>query len=92
MNDDTISRQAAIEALTRFTNLSWDKLKIIYPMLTVIEELPSAERRGRWNNGFCSVCGEEALTEWNDTGGEYAFTTFCPNCGAKMNSSTVKGE
>lgn len=92
MNDDTISRQAAIDALTHFTNLSWDKLKTIYPMLTVIEELPSAERRGRWNNGFCSVCGTEALTEWNDTGGEYAFTTFCPNCGAKMDSSAVKGE
>lgn len=41
-------------------------------------------RHGRWNNGFCSVCGAEALTEWNDTGGEYAFTTFCPNCGARM--------
>ena len=46
------------------------------------EEEP--ERRGRWDNGFCSVCGAEALTEWNDTGGEYAFTTFCPNCGAQM--------
>ena len=42
------------------------------------------ERRGRWVNAFCSVCGEEALTEWNDTGGEYAFTAFCPNCGARM--------
>ncbi len=41
-------------------------------------------KRGRWDNGFCSVCGEEALTEWNDTGGEYAFTPYCPHCGARM--------
>lgn len=123
MNDDTISRQAAIEALTRFTNLSWDKLKIIYPMLTVIEELPSAERleaqsseckhwdsesnfcalhrpsaerRGRWvsqeymseidsfiyTEYKCSNCGEVSKKKSN----------YCPNCGAKLNSSAAKGE
>lgn len=92
MNNDTISRRAAIDALVKRTHLTWERLKIVDPMLNVLEELPSAERHGRWDNGFCSVCGAEALTEWNDTGGEYAFTTFCPNCGAKMNSSAVKGE
>lgn len=90
MNDDTIYRQAAILALVKRTHLTWESLKIINPMLDVLEELPSAERRGRWDNGFCSMCGEEALTEWNDTGGEYAFTKFCPNCGAKMD--IAKGE
>lgn len=43
MNDDTISRQAAIDALVKWTHLTWEHLKIIYPMLNVLEKLPSAE-------------------------------------------------
>lgn len=82
---DVISRQAAIDALTHFTNLSWDKLKIMYPMLTVIEELSSAERHGRWidvepapHNLFyatCSVCGDRQTIE---------VANYCPMCGASM--------
>ena len=89
---DTIYRQAAIDALEEPCKVpdtwtdeyavgeraQWEK------DVKALNSLPSAERHGRWNNGFCSVCGEEALTEWNDTGGEYAFTKFCPHCGAKM--------
>ena len=41
-------------------------------------------RRGRWMGVFCSLCGEEALTEWNECGGEYLFSKYCPYCGAKM--------
>lgn len=83
---DFISRQAAIDVLTHFTNLSWDKLKIMYPMLTMIEELPSAERHGRWlhlhldpdnitghTKGECSICGKLRIVD-----------NYCPNCGAKM--------
>lgn len=40
--------------------------------------------KGKWENGFCSVCGEEAITEWNETGGELIESNFCPHCGAKM--------
>ena len=94
MANDTISRQAAIDALTHFTNLSWDKLKIMYPMLTVIEELPSAERRGRWINGNegiwnavilpkCSICGETFYEMNVNINGEYPYN-YCPNCGASM--------
>jgi len=49
--------------------------------------VPAIEERktGKWNkDGFCTVCGKEAITEWNDCGGETAFTKFCPNCGARM--------
>lgn len=100
MNDDTISRQAAIEKTEMLYRDASDDVSYMLigynhalsDMRAILKSLPSAERRGRWDNGFCSVCGEEALTEWNDTGGEYAFTTFCPNCGAKMDSSAVKGE
>lgn len=41
--DDLISRQAAIDALVKWTHLTWEHLKIIYPMLNVLEKLPSAE-------------------------------------------------
>ena len=95
---DTISRQAAIDSLEEPCKVpgtwadefaigertQWEK------DVKALNSLPSAERHGKWDNGFCSMCGEEALTEWNDTGGEYAFTKFCPNCGAKMD--IVKGE
>lgn len=93
MSDDTISRRAAIEA---FRKELCKEHVYATPFISfkgcerILNELPSAERRGRWDNGFCSVCGAEALTEWNDTGGEYAFTKYCPNCGTKMD--IVKGE
>lgn len=42
-------------------------------------------KRGRWDeDGFCTNCGKEALTEWNDCGGELALSPYCPHCGAKM--------
>ena len=80
--DDLISRQAAIDALVRYTHLTWEHLEIIYPMLNVFEKLPSAERHGRWvqdGTGYhakCSVCGEIVYRGW--------YYSFCPNCGAKM--------
>ena len=85
--DDLISRQAAIDALVKWTHLTWEHLKIIYPMLNVLEELPSAERRGRWEMkedpyGFfdtipvCSACG--CTTKYRVT------SAYCPNCGARM--------
>lgn len=44
MIGDLISRQAAIDALVKRTHLTWEHLKIIYPMLDVFEKLPSTER------------------------------------------------
>lgn len=40
--------------------------------------------KGKWNGSRCSICGKEAITEWNEIGGEHVFTSFCPNCGADM--------
>lgn len=85
---DLISRQAAIDVLKeRLQANGYSNTALVSELnrsIWYLMRLSSAERRGRWDNGFCSVCGAEALTEWNDTGGEYAFTTFCPNCGAQM--------
>lgn len=53
----------------------------------VFEEVQFAQKerkKGKWIDGFCSECHEEAITEWNECGGEYALTRYCPNCGAEM--------
>ncbi len=80
MNDDLISRQAAIDAL-RYAELGCE--------LEAIEALPSAERKkGEWirldeypddESLKCSECGV-VLEDW--TMG--AFFNYCPNCGADM--------
>lgn len=45
---DCISRQEAINAIVKRTCLPWELLKIIYPMLCVLETLPSAQPEPRW--------------------------------------------
>ena len=53
-----------------------------------IDELPSAERHGRWIDPEdptcykCSICGEYATQEYGLN--EPIFWRYCPNCGAKM--------
>lgn len=78
MNDDTISRQAAIDAIDRAVTKEAARWSL--------QELPSAERLGRWETEIrpeydgkhatyaCSVCGNMALDEF----------AYCPNCGADM--------
>lgn len=85
MDNDTISRQAAIEILWEEPSYS-DLLNVLTEARDKIKSLPSAERRGRWefnidDEGWswdvpfkCTQCGE-----WN--GRE---TPYCPNCGARM--------
>ena len=92
MNDDTISRQAAIDALEEPRKVSdtwtdeyavgervqWEK------DVKALNSLPSAERRGRWK---FDIDDEEwswdvpfkctQCGEWN--GRE---TPYCPNCGS----------
>ncbi len=55
---------------------------------SIINGMPSAERKGKWINhrcddghhiADCSVCGN-TLQWWDDEGGN----NFCPNCGARM--------
>lgn len=87
MNDDTIYRQAAIayaiSGLTReFEGEKWIRVSEVRESLQII---PSTERLGQWEdiehapNGLlyvtCSVCGKRQTVE---------FTSYCGNCGAKM--------
>ena len=89
--DDLISRQAAIDALDGELIITGrENAKTIRDYINGIDkklrELPSAERRGRWefnidDKGWswdkpymCDQCGE-----WVEK-----IFKFCPNCGAKM--------
>lgn len=90
MNDDTIYRQAAIDALDgELTITGRENAKTIRDYIKGVDkklrELPSAERRGCWEdvehapNGLlyatCSVCGKRQTVE---------AVNYCGNCGAKM--------
>lgn len=88
MNDDTISRQAAIDAICEHgTDLERRGITVLavanYKQVTVdlLENLPSAERRGQWKDipftarWICSNC---------DYISEFASFKYCPDCGAKM--------
>ena len=43
-----------------------------------------AGARGKWVGVFCSICGEEAITEQSDCGGDVVYSKYCPHCGAEM--------
>ena len=89
MNDDTISRQSAIDALNKmkiYRPLDSDRY-VISDCLNKIVDLPSAQperKKGKWEiyvismfdgeGCRCSECGLEGVPYWD----------FCPNCGADM--------
>ena len=91
--DDLISRQAAIDAVTkaldRETLLNSFVRKVA---VDAVKALPSAERRGRWTNErtmehdgdtYCDQCG----WTWDNLTFDRTKvkrSPFCPNCGADM--------
>ena len=84
--EDAVSRQALIDAFVKLTHLTWENLKIIHPMLYVVEKVPSATPQpkiGRWMDipdGYkCSECGAYLEIDCRDT-----EMNFCPNCGSQM--------
>lgn len=91
MNDDTISRQAAIEALDGEFNITGrENAETIRDYVNGVNkklrELPSAERRGRWKFNI-----DDKWWSWDkpymcDQCGEWVEKVFkfCPNCGARM--------
>ena len=86
MNDDTINRQDAIDAIERLilpqvkgetaaeeiNRVAWRCA--INCAEEMIVHLPSAERRGRWIDLKCNQCGQVDMSKPN----------YCPNCGARM--------
>lgn len=75
--DDTISRQATIDAIKTS--------RFLVDALEKISKLPSAERKGHWIGyagaigNKCSECGK-----WLDVSHGNAEMNYCPNCGAKI--------
>ncbi len=104
MDNDAISRQAAIDALEEPLEVSgtwtdeyaigaraqWEK------DVKVLNSLPSAERHGRWIMHIDDLFPEESMMECDQCHEEQPLTCddkYCPNCGAKMDESeAVKGE
>ena len=90
--DDLISRQAAIDAVSR----GCQEFRGIFAECEKnLNRLPSAERHGRWikkyrGNYLCSVCGA-----WYRTTDDYGNiidgemgSNYCESCGAKMDEVT----
>ena len=108
--DDLISRQAAINAidnLPRSYRTKEQRARVggYADVAMVIEELPSAERHGRWikdkNLYKCTACNDLlSVAGWADCIPKkqiYTAFKYCPNCGAKMDETvqiaeTMKGE
>lgn len=93
MNDDSISREAAIEAITNYAKFLWDNYHEtcnLAGMIDAIEALPTAERVGKWirhpevKNIYggvyieCSECREKYVVQYVED------EKFCRNCGARM--------
>ena len=83
--EDTISRKAAINAITKIHPVDteydctlYDKLDVMYVLKDLPPVIPSRPK-GAWIDDNCSICGY-GVKPWNNT-------PYCPNCGAKMTES-----
>ena len=97
---DTISRQAAIDAMEQVKEQYFDRRVIIGKMQNVVSNLPSAQperKRGRWIYGednpgtgrdgwFCSECEHFEMWDYSVDmkSAELNLPNYCPNCGADM--------
>ena len=73
---DTISRQAAIDAL--------DCINEVEEVLRSLPTMQPERAEGEWSDGYrwqrCSLCKQTGKKSWN----------YCPNCGAKMKGERQK--
>lgn len=95
MMDDYISRRALMKEFTDFVRRSNNSDFAPTPTwndaVSLVESIPSAERRGQWihrpveewgaSNCKCSICGAEYFFPLLLKGG---VDNYCGNCGAKM--------
>ena len=72
---DTISRQAAIDAL--------DCINGVEEVLRSLPTMQPERAEGEWSDGYrwqrCSLCKQTGKKSWN----------YCPKCGAKMKGVTT---
>ena len=89
MDNDTISRQAAIEEIEPYTDNIYNSTAI--EIKEILQRLPSVQpkqKTGRWiymkdcEDWFCSNCKDIfMLLEGTPKDNDY---NYCPNCGAFM--------
>lgn len=93
VNDDLISRQAAINNLARIAKncaRSDSQMALMGRCIYMIENMSSIQpeqKTGQWKNDEhstprCSECSY--IPEFNHYLDDYYYSDFCPNCGAKM--------
>ena len=93
---DLISREQAIDVLIPIVKSASLRNRNVYSVakkcMSAIEELPSAERTGKWipkdnHNCWtefeCSACGH-CYTKTHDFMKSKPSFNYCPNCGARM--------
>lgn len=82
--DDKISRQAALKSQIKMVAEGLDWIPAFY-----IEQLPSAERRGRWEKIELSApSGGYVMFQCSECASlYYEPSSYCPNCGARMEAS-----
>lgn len=89
--DDTISRQAAIDALYKMLHdCFWADDEELDAVITTLNELPSAQRKGKWIMHIDDLFPVESTMECSKCHHEQSLIiddNFCPNCGAMMEGS-----
>jgi len=100
MENDTISRQAAIDAVCeRIRQIGYENNPLVLSIRQAIRDLPSAQpeqRKGKWMSHYDYCKKHELLPSgliafwWCDQCGEGVEhrTNFCPSCGADMRGET----
>lgn len=91
--DDTISRQAAIDAVYgRIRQIGYENNPLVLSIRQAIRELPTAKpqrKKGKWIKENCrgqaykcSACGN--YLDFRGVNAGRGDANFCPNCGADM--------
>ncbi len=60
-----------------------EAVKTVIGNVKITAHEPASVKRGNWNNGHCSSCGEDIASRL-DTWTNVQSFKFCPNCGADM--------
>ena len=90
---DPIERQAAIDALADMHCKSdedgyvWIIRSDAWARIDALPSVTPKQKRGKWINGYCSECGKHAPF-WA-MASTYYKSSFCPNCGARMDEVTL---
>ena len=87
---DCISRQAVIDLMIQKWGENFSGDSAMQESIDAIRVLPSvtlqAPNTGHWtDDGYCSCCNKQTLP-LDISGYASGYDSFCPNCGAKMES------